>query len=97
MTDPAGRASDQHALVEQRCAVPQRAQQVRLARGSAATAAKLTVSGSTMRCVGTAARSAEPNSSINATMRAPAGGPLPSAKTAKVPSRKMGTLAGGAS
>jgi hypothetical protein len=26
MTDPAGRAGDQHALAEQRCAVPQRAQ-----------------------------------------------------------------------
>src|SRR5271167_3400366 len=53
---------------------------VRPATGSAAAAAKLTVSGSAaMRCVGTAARSAQPNSSINATIRAPAGGPLPSA------------------
>jgi hypothetical protein len=35
--------------------------------------------GKAMRCVGTAARSAQPYSSINATMRAPAGGPPPSA------------------
>jgi len=79
MTDTAGRAGDQHALGEQRCG---RARNWRKCgqtcdRPARLPVAKLTVSGNAaMRCVGHRGRSAQPDSSINATICAPAGGPL---------------------
>jgi len=61
VTDPAGRACDQHALASNSAPCRKRAQRSQACDRQRGRVAKLTVSGSTaMRCVGTTARSAQP-------------------------------------